>query len=61
MRLTIEQSYTLLKKHGCYVNEACDKCGHILGPVRFTQRSDNGAWCSAIVVMERKPMRQVHA
>jgi hypothetical protein len=46
MRLTREQSYALLEKHGCYVTEVCDKCGQILGPVRFTRRDDSGVWCS---------------
>jgi len=46
MRLTREQSYTLLEKRGCYASEACDKCGQILGPVRFARRNDRGAWCS---------------
>jgi len=46
MRLTSEQSHALLEKHGCYATEACDKCGQILGPVRFTRRNDSGAWCS---------------
>lgn len=27
MRLTTAQGYLLLEKHGCYVTEACDKCG----------------------------------
>jgi hypothetical protein len=37
MRLALRQSYALLEKHGCFVCEACDKCGQILGPVRFTR------------------------
>ena len=41
MKLTTEESYTLLKKYGCYVTEACDKCRQILGPVRYARR-----WCS---------------
>jgi hypothetical protein len=46
MRLTVEQSYMLLEKHGCYVSEACDNCGQILGPVRYTRKDSTGAWCS---------------
>jgi hypothetical protein len=46
MHLTKEQSHTLLEEHGCYVTEVCDKCGHILGPVRFTGRDEKGVWCS---------------
>src|ERR1700676_314952 len=46
MRLTREQRYALLEKHGCYVTEVCDKCSQIIGPVRFTRRDDKGVWCS---------------
>ena len=46
MRLTTEQAYLLLEKHGCYVTEACDKCGRLLGAVRFTGKNDSGVWCS---------------
>jgi hypothetical protein len=47
MRLTTEQSYALLEKHGCYVTEACDKCGRMLGPVRYTRKGEEGVWCSS--------------
>ncbi len=46
MLFTIQQSHELLAKHGCYVTEACDKCGQILGPVRYTRKGDSGVWCS---------------
>jgi hypothetical protein len=46
MRLTTKQSYALLEKHGCYASEACDTCGHILGPVRLTRRGERRVWCS---------------
>jgi len=46
MLLTVMQSYELLAKYGCYVTEACDKCGQILGPVRYTRKNETGAWCS---------------
>ena len=46
MRLTTAQSHALLEKHGCYVAEVCDKCGQLLGPVRFTRRGESGVWCS---------------
>jgi len=46
MRLTSELSHALLERHGCYVTEVCDKCGQILGPVRFTRRGEAGVWCS---------------
>ena len=46
MKLTTQQGYELLAKHGSYVKECCDKCGQILGAVRFTRRGDSGVWCS---------------
>jgi len=46
MQLTIQQSRELLDKFGCYVTEACDQCGRILGPVRYTRRGESGVWCS---------------
>jgi hypothetical protein len=35
-----------LRERGVYANEACDRCGRILGPVRFTHSEDFGVWCS---------------
>ena len=47
MRLLPSQSYTLLERFGCYVKDVCDKCGQILGPVRYTRRGEAGEWCSS--------------
>lgn len=46
MQLTTAQAYDLLAKHGCYVTEACDRCGQLLGSVRYTRKDELGAWCS---------------
>jgi hypothetical protein len=46
MRLTEAQSRALLAKHGVYVTEVCDRCGKILGHVRFTLKDQPGEWCS---------------
>lgn len=46
MRLTESQSQELLAKHGIYIDETCDECGQILGPVRFTRNGRAGEWCS---------------
>jgi len=46
MKLTNEQSRQILEKHGVWVNEACDKCGQLLGAVRFTIYGQQGVWCS---------------
>ena len=57
MRLSEEQTRALLAKHGVYVTEVCDKCGKILGPVRFTRYGQTGEWCSKRCRdgFERKP------
>jgi len=44
--LTFQQSYELLAEHGVFAREICDKCGAVLGPVRFTRRNESGLWCS---------------
>ena len=46
MLLTPQQRCELLAKHGCYATVCCDRCGRLLGPVRFTRRGDAGVWCS---------------
>src|SRR5215475_9777855 len=46
MKLAMAQKYALLAKHGCFVIEACDKCGRLLGPVRFARQGKSGVWCS---------------
>jgi hypothetical protein len=46
MKLTTQQAYALLDKHGCYITEICDRCGQGIGPVRFTRKDDPGVWCS---------------
>src|SRR5262249_31535581 len=35
-----------LEDRAIYVKEACDKCGQLLGAVRFTRKDDPGVWCS---------------
>jgi hypothetical protein len=46
MLLTVQQAYELLAEHGVFAREICDKCGRVLGAVRFTRRGDAGVWCS---------------
>jgi hypothetical protein len=46
MQLTEAQSRALLHAHGAYVTEACDRCGAVLGSIRWTIRGESGAWCS---------------
>jgi hypothetical protein len=37
MRLTTQQGYALLEKHGSYIREVCDKCGEGIGPVCYAR------------------------
>jgi hypothetical protein len=46
MMLTVQQSYKLLAAHGVFARECCNKCGQLLGAVRFTRRGESGEWCS---------------
>jgi hypothetical protein len=46
MHLTTEQSRELFEKYGAFVDSVCDRCGVILGPVRFTRHGQPGEWCS---------------
>jgi hypothetical protein len=48
MLLTNRQARELLLKHGVFSVEICDKCGVVLGAVRFTRRDDVGVWCSPL-------------
>jgi|SRR6516165_12547549 hypothetical protein len=47
MNLTKKQSHTLLHERGMWITEACDKCGRLLGSVRWTRKNEPGEWCSA--------------
>ena len=46
MVLSTAQAYDLLGRHGAFAREACDRCGQLLGAVRYTRRGESGAWCS---------------
>ena len=46
MRLTETQSRELLRTHSVYAKEACDRCGKVLGRIRYTRRDEPGEWCS---------------
>jgi hypothetical protein len=46
MRLGKEQSQRLLRERGFWVTKACDKCGQLLGAVRWTRQGESGEWCS---------------
>jgi hypothetical protein len=46
MNLPIELRFRLQEGRGIYVTEACDRCGQLLGPVRFTRAGEPEVWCS---------------
>jgi len=46
MRLSEEQSRHGLRTHGMYFSEVCDRCGTVLGPIRWTIRGEPGVWCT---------------
>jgi hypothetical protein len=46
MKLTRDQSQKLLHERGIWITNACDKCGQLLGAVRWTRRNEEGEWCS---------------
>jgi len=47
MQIAEQRSQDLLLSTGNYVKNACDKCGQIIGCVRWTRRGETGEWCSA--------------
>lgn len=46
MKLDEKQTRQLLCTRGTFLTEACDRCGQLLGSVRFTRLDEGGAWCS---------------
>lgn len=46
MLLSKVQRRAIFKRHGTFPTEACDRCGRVLGLVRFTLPGKPGAWCS---------------
>lgn len=46
MLLAIQKSYELLANYGCFAREICDKCGIVLGAVRFTRYGESEVYCS---------------
>jgi hypothetical protein len=46
MLLPIKKSYALLAKYGCFARETCDKCGIVLGAVRFTRHGELEVYCA---------------
>ena len=44
--LRAELRRRLLAARGIYVTEACDRCGQLLGELRYTRRGESGEWCS---------------
>lgn len=47
MHLRTEQQRAL-RERSIYAVSACDKCGQVLGGVRYTRRGEPGEWCSEL-------------
>jgi hypothetical protein len=47
MKLTPEHRERLAER-GIRGDEVCDKCGKLLGAVRYTRRGEIGEWCSEL-------------
>jgi len=45
MLLAIQKSYELLANFGFFAREICDKCGIVLGAVRFTRQNESKVYC----------------
>ena len=46
MLLAIQECYELFAEYGFFAREICDKCGIVLGAVRFTRRNESQVYCS---------------
>jgi len=46
MKIPTELRSRLQVERGVSVTEACDRCGQLLGPVRYTGIRESGVWCS---------------
>jgi len=61
MMLCEELRRRLLEDRGIYVKEACDKCGQLLGAVRFTRKDDPVCGACGNAEMESVRTCQAHA
>ena len=46
MKLTKEQNRKVLRELGIWVADACDKCGQLIGSIRWSRYGERGEWCS---------------
>ncbi len=46
MLLRIKKSYQLLANYGCLARDIYDKCGIVLGAVRFTRHGESEVYCA---------------
>jgi hypothetical protein len=45
MLLATQKSYELLANYGFFAREICDKCGIVLGAVRFSRHGESEVYC----------------
>jgi hypothetical protein len=49
VQLNSQQGYELLRRYGVFARECCDKCGTVLGAVRFTRKGrPEATYCSRL-------------
>jgi hypothetical protein len=48
MQIDLSMTYDVLARYGVFAREACDRCGQVLGAVRYTRQGELGAWCSRL-------------
>jgi hypothetical protein len=48
MRIDKVQSEQILELFGVWATAACDRCGNVIGAVRWTRRGEPGEWCSEL-------------
>ena len=48
MKLSERQIVGLRRSYAVCVRDACDRCGNLLGAVRWTRRGEPGEWCSEL-------------
>jgi hypothetical protein len=46
MKLAPNRTADIFASSGNYATEICDRCGQLLGCLRWTRRGETGEWCS---------------
>lgn len=46
MRPSAQHCRALLDRFQCWITASCDRCGRLLGAIRWTRKGEPGEWCS---------------